>query len=157
MSPTAVQGFAGMNWVNTIYPESVPDEYKNLLPFYSEDVRQILKNIKTKGAEPIPEKFLPLISAPSIQASKGTDGGKLVYVVTKKLVDIINSGVIKNFRSTVLELLDENFVQIFTRIVGGKLITKVLWPGKVDGKVALHTKISPGDPGAAGLSFKVTD
>jgi hypothetical protein len=157
VSPTAAQGFAGMNWVAENYPEAVPQEYKNLLPFYSEDVKQILKNIKTKGAEPIPKKFLPLISAPSIQASKGTDGGKLVYVVTKKLVDIINSGVIKNFRTTVLELLDENFVQIFTRIIGGKLVTKVLWPGKVDGKVALHTKISPGDPGAAGLSFKVTD
>lgn len=157
VSPTSVQGFAGMNWLAKHYPESIPEQYKNLLPFYSEDMRQVLANIKTKGAEPIPEKFLPLISAPSIQASKGTDGGKLVYVVTKELVNIINGGVIPSLRSTVLELLDENFVQIFTRIIGGKLITKVLWPGKVDGKVGLHTKISPGDPGAAGLSFKVTD
>ena len=69
----------------------------------------------------------------------------------------INAGIIKNFRTTVLELLDENFVQIFSRIIGGKLVTKVLWPGKVDGNVSLHTKISPGDPGGAGLSFKVTD
>lgn len=157
VSPTSAQGFAGMNWIAKHYPESVPDRYKNILPFYSEDVRQVLANIRTKGVEPIPEKFLPLISAPSIQKSKGTAGGKLVYVVTKDLVNVINSDIIPNFRSTVLELLDENFVQIFTRIIGGKLITKVLWPGKVDGKVALHTKISPGDPGAAGLSFKVTD
>jgi hypothetical protein len=73
------------------------------------------------------------------------------------LVDAINTGIIKNFRTTVLELLDENFVQIFSRIIGGKLTTKVLWPGKVDGNVALHTKIAPGEPGKAGLSFKVTD
>lgn len=157
VSPTAVQGFAGMNWIANNYPQALPPEYQNLVPFYSEDVKQILKNIKTKGAEPIPEKYQSLISAPSIQKSKGTDGGKLVYVVTKKLVDVINSGVIPNFRTTILELLDENFVQIFTRIVGGKLITKVLWPGKVDGNVALHTKISPGEPGKAGLAFKVTD
>jgi hypothetical protein len=157
VSPTSAQGFAGINWIANNYPESVPDKYKNLVPFYSEDVKQILKNIRTKGAEPIPEKFLSLISAPSIQASKGTDGGKLVYVVTKDLVSAINAGIIKNFRTTVLELLDENFVQIFSRIIGGKLVTKVLWPGKVDGNVSLHTKISPGDPGGAGLSFKVTD
>lgn len=157
VSPTSAQGFAGINWIANHYPESLPDTYKGLVPFYSEDVRQVLKNIKTKGAEPIPEKFKPLISAPNIQKSKGTDGGKLVYVVTKDLVKIINKGVIPNFRKTILELLDENFVQIFTRIMGGKLVTKVLWPGKIDGKVALHTKISPGSPGAAGLSFKVTD
>lgn len=157
VSPTTVQGFAGINWIANNYPEKLPEKYKNLVPFYSEDVKQILQNIRSKGAEPIPEKFKDLISAPSIQKSKGTDGGKLVYVVTKDLVNIMNSGVIDNFRSTILELLDENFVQIFTRIIGGKLITKVLWPGKVDGTVSLHTKISPGEPGKAGLAFKVTD
>lgn len=157
VSPTAAQGFAGINWIGQHYPDKLPDTYRNLVPFYSEDVKQILQNIRTKGATPIPDKFQHLISAPSIQKSKGTDGGKLVYVVTKDLVNIMNSGVIDNFRSTILELLDENFVQIFTRIIGGKLITKVLWPGKVDGNVALHTKISPGEPGKAGLAFKVTD
>lgn len=158
VSPTTVQGFAGINWLATYYPEVLPPQYQNLVPFYSEDMKQVLANIRTKGAEPIPKKFLPLISAPSIQASKGTDGGKLVYVVTKDLVNIFNSsGLVDKFRKTILELLDENFIQIFTRIIGGKLVTKVLWPGKVDGNVALHTKIAPGEPGKAGLSFKVTD
>lgn len=157
VSPTAAQGFAGLNWVAKNYPEAIPEKYRNLVPFYSEDVKQVLNNIKTKNTQAIPKKFLPLISSPSIQNSKGTDGGKLVYVVTKDLIDIINSGIIKNFRNTVLELLDENFVQIFTRIIGGKLKTDVLWPGKVDGNVVLHTKIYPGDPGGSGLGFKVTD
>jgi hypothetical protein len=157
VSPTSAQGFAGINWIANNYPEAVPEKYRKLVPFYSEDIRAVLNNIRTKNAEPMPKKFLPLIQAPSIQASKGTDGGKLVYVVTKDLVDAINTGIIKNFRTTVLELLDENFVQIFSRIIGGKLTTKVLWPGKVDGNVALHTKIAPGEPGKAGLSFKVTD
>jgi hypothetical protein len=158
VSPTTVQGFAGINWLATHYPEVLPPQYSNLVPFYSEDLKQVLENIRTKGATPIPKKFLSLISAPSIQASKGTDGGKLVYVVTKDLVNIFNnSGLIEKFRKTILELLDENFIQIFTRIVGKKLVTKVLWPGKVDGNVMLHTKISPGEPGKAGLSFKVTD
>ena len=158
VKPVTVQGFAGMNWLHTYYPDLVPPEYEGLLPFYSEDMRQVLKNINTKGAEPMPEKFNSLIQAPSIQQSKGTDGGKLAYVVTKDLVRIINeSGLIDNFRKTVLELLDENFIQIFSRIIGKKLVTKILWPGKVDGNVSLHTKMSPGSPGDAGLSFKVTD
>jgi hypothetical protein len=158
VKPVAVQGFAGINWLATYYPDLLPEQYRALTPFYSEDVRQILKNINTKGAEPMPEKFQSLISSPSIQQSKGTDGGKLAYVVTKDLVSIINeSELINKFRKTVLELLDENFIQIFSRIVGGKLTTKVLWPGKVDGNVSLHTKMSPGSPGDAGLSFKVTD
>ena len=112
VSPTSAQGFAGINWIANNYPEAVPEKYRKLVPFYSEDIRAVLNNIRTKNAEPMPKKFLPLIQAPSIQASKGTDGGKLVYVVTKDLVDAINTGIIKNFRTTVLELLDENFVQI---------------------------------------------
>jgi hypothetical protein len=158
VKPVSVQGFAGINWLATYYPELLPEQYKAITPFYSEDVRQILKNINTKGAEPMPKKFQKLISAPSIQSSKGTDGGKLAYVVTKDLVNIINeSYLIDKFRKTVLTLLDENFIQIYSRIVGGKLTTSVLWPGKVDGVVLLHTKMSPGSPGDAGLSFKITD
>jgi hypothetical protein len=89
--------------------------------------------------------------------SKALDGGKLTYVITKELVDIINSGIIPGFRETILELLDENFVQIFSRVVRGNLTTTVLWPGKVDGNVELASKMNPGDPGKAGLGFKVTD
>ena len=147
-----------MNWLYNNYPDLIPEQYSGMLPFYSEDMRKVLKNINSKGAEPMPEKFNKLISAPSIQQSKGTDGGKLAYVVTKDLVNIINtSTLIDKFRKTVLELLDENFIQIFSRIISKKLVTKVLWPGKVDGNVVLHTKMSPGSPGDAGLSFKVTD
>ena len=158
VKPVTVQGFAGMNWLYNHYPDLIPEQYEGLLPFYSEDMRKVLKNINSKGVEAMPEKFNKLISAPSIQQSKGTDGGKLAYVITKDLVNIINSStLIDKFRKTVLELLDENFIQIFSRIISKKLVTKVLWPGKVDGNVALHTKMSPGSPGDAGLSFKVTD
>jgi hypothetical protein len=159
--PSARQGFAGMNWIAEYYPEALPARYKKLasdgIVFGDKDIAQVIQNVKDKGTTPIPKKFQSLISEPSIQASKGTDGGKLIYVVTKELTNIINSGIIPGFRNTVLELLDENFVQIFTRIIGGKLVFKVLWPGKVDGTVALHTKIAPGEPGKQALSFKVTD
>jgi hypothetical protein len=88
--------------------------------------------------------------------TKGTPGGTIVYYFTKQLVNLINDGLIPDFRETVIELLDENFMQIFTRVIGGKLVFKVLWPGKVDGNVSLYTKLSSADLSQS-LSFKVTD
>lgn len=160
VSPTTAQGFAGMNWLNTYYPDAVPQKYKNLgiLPFYGDDVRKILTNIKNNGVGELPPNFDKLIDTPGLQQSKATPGGKIAYVVTKDLINAINENdPIPNFKKTILELLDENFVQIFSRIVGGKLVAKVLWPGKVDGYVSLHTKMDPTEPGKQGMSFKVTD
>jgi hypothetical protein len=62
-----------------------------------------------------------------------------------------------DLRQTILEILDMNFVQIFSRVVGGKLTADVLWPGKVDGNVLLWTKAEAASPSSAGLSFKVID
>jgi hypothetical protein len=161
VKPTTAQGFAAINWVAKNYPDALPDRYRKIavngVPFYSEDVRKVLNNINTNGAEPIPKKYLPFINTPGMIKSKAVDGGKFTYVITKELVDIINSGIIPGFRETILELLDENFVQIFSRVVRGNLTTTVLWPGKVDGNVELASKMNPGDPGKAGLGFKVTD
>jgi len=158
VSPTTAQGFAGMNWLNTYYPDAVPAKYKELLPFYSEDVRLILNNIKTRGTSPLPAGYEKLIDTPGLEKSKATPGGKIAYVVTKDLVNAINEfDPIPNLKKTILELLDENFVQIFTRIIGGKLVSKILWPGKVDGHVSLATKMDPNEPGKQGMSFKVTD
>jgi len=63
----------------------------------------------------------------------------------------------RDFRPIILELLGENFVQIFTRVISGKLTFHVLWPGKIDGHVGLWTKIEASNPSGAGLSFKITD
>jgi hypothetical protein len=110
-----------------------------------------------KGQRKLPAKFNKILKSRKITA-RATPGGILFYCVAKDLVDIINKKQpIPDFRQTILEILDMNFVQIFSRVVGKKLTADVLWPGKVDGKVFLWTKAEASSPTKAGLSFKVTD
>ena len=81
-----------------------------------------------------------------------------MYATAKDLVETINTNQpIPDFRQTVLNVLDMNFVQIFSRVVGGKLKAAVLWPGKIDGNVLLWTKAEAAAPSSAGFSFKVID
>jgi len=159
VSPTMGQGFAGMNWMQTYYPQFVPDLYGSILPFTSEDLEYIKENLRTKGRTTVPAKFNKLLKAyPRLSKSNSTIGGKITYAVTQDLVNVVNeSNVLEDFRTTILELLEENFVQIYTRIVGGQLTANILWPGKIDGNVYLHSKMETGEPGKAGLSFKLTD
>lgn len=153
---TVRQGFEGLNWVAKYYPESIPKHLKSIVPFSEPDIEKTIQNIKMKGTTSIPAKFKKFTQEPYMKPGKGTAGGSVVYYMTKELVKIINNNLIPGFREDILELLDENFMQIFTRIVGGKLTFKVLWPGKVDGNVSLYTKLSSADLSQA-LSFKVTD
>jgi len=158
-SPTVLQGFKGMNWLNQYHSNFVPTEYANLLPFTDEDMLAVKNNIATKGQTKLPAKFKQFYKIyPKLKNSSGTPGGQVTYAVTQELINSINeSNPIPNFRTLILELLEENFVQIFTRVVGNKLVGAVLWPGNVDGNVSLATKISAGEPGKGGLGFKVTD
>lgn len=154
-SKVANQPFAAMNFLYHYYPNSIPKLYQGLLPFTYDDFDAISNSITT-GAR-IPAKFNKILKTRTITATS-TPGGILAYCVIKDFVDTVNATEpMKDFRTVVLEILDENFVQIFTRVVGGKLTAKVLWPGKIDGNVFLHTKAEAANPSAAGLSFKVTD
>ena len=155
-NPTVKQGFAGWNWVAKHYPDWVPAHLKKVLPMSDETMDLVAQNIKMKGTTKLPASLMKFTQEPYMKPTKGTPGGTIVYYFTKELVKVVNEGLIPGFRETVLELLDENFMQIFTRAVGGKLIFKVLWPGKVDGNVSLYTKLSSADMSQA-LSFKVTD
>jgi hypothetical protein len=149
------QPFAAMNFLNRFYPDAVPKLYKNVLPFTNEDMQMILANIAGKGN--LPAKYNKIIKSKNVKA-RARAGGILFYATAKDLVDVFNKlQPIPDFRQTVLEVLDMNFVQIFSRVVGGKLTADVLWPGKVDGNVLLWTKAEAGNPGSAGFSFKVID
>jgi hypothetical protein len=149
---TVFQPFVGMNFLYEHYPESVPDLYKSILPFTESDMQAIKLNIDKKGD--LDPKYDAIVE--SIDA-KGTRGGILYYATVKDLVDIINSTEpIPDFRQTILEILDMNFVQIFSRVVGGKLTADVLWPGKIDGQVQLWSKAYASEPAKNGLGFKVT-
>jgi hypothetical protein len=154
-SITINQPFVAWNFLAKYYPQDVPDMYKQVLPFTNEDISIINANIKGKAQ--LPEKFNTILQTRTITA-RATPGGILFYCAAKDLVDFVNKAEpIPDFRQTILEILDENFVQIFTRVVGKKLTASVLWPGKVDGNVQLWTKAEAASPSSAGLSFKVTD
>jgi hypothetical protein len=149
------QPFAGMNFLHRFYPDAVPDLYKKVLPFTASDMQAILDNMTGKGT--LPAKYNKILKSRNIKA-RARAGGILFYAAAKDLVESFNSlQPIPDFRQTVLEILDMNFVQIFSRVVGGKLTANVLWPGKVDGNVLLWTKAEAANPGSAGLSFKVID
>jgi hypothetical protein len=152
---TVKQGFEGLNWIAKYYPEALPDYYKKLVLFSESDIEKIIANWKTNGQSPLPAKYKNLISGPTMVKSKATPGGKVIYVTVKDVIKIVNAGLIPGFRETVLELLDENFMQIFTRDVGKKLEFEVLWPGKIDGNVELYSKIAAPEPNKQAMSFKV--
>ena len=152
---TIEQPFAALNFLYKHYPESVPALYKNVVPFTSEDMALITNNIKGTGK--LPAKYNKIIKSRNITA-RARAGGILFYCAAKDLVKTFNANQpIPDFRQTVLEILDMNFVQIFSRVVSGKLTADVLWPGKVDGNVLLWTKAEAASPSSAGLSFKVID
>ena len=152
---TIEQPFAALNFLYKHYPESVPALYKNVVPFTSEDMALITNNIKGTGK--LPAKYNKIIKSRNI-TSRARAGGILFYCAAKDLVKTFNANQpIPDFRQTVLEILDMNFVQIFSRVAGGKLTADVLWPGKVDGTVLLWTKAEAASPSSAGLSFKVID
>ena len=152
---TVNQPFYALNFLNTYYPKVIPDLYKPVLPFTPKDIAIINANIKGQGN--LDSKYTPIIQSRNIK-SRATAGGILFYCAAKDLVDIFNTEQpLPDFRQTVLEILTENFVQIFTRVVNKKLTAKVLWPGKIDGNVFLWTKAEAASPSSAGLSFKVVD
>jgi hypothetical protein len=152
---TINQPFAAMNFLNRYYPNAVPEMYKDLLPFTQEDVASINANIK--GKSKLDPKFNQILKSRNIK-SRASAGGILFYATAKDLVETMNTNQpIPDFKQTVLSILDMNFVQVFSRVVGGKLTADVLWPGKVDGNVYLWTKAEAAAPSSAGLSFKVID
>jgi hypothetical protein len=161
-SSVAYQPFVGMNFLGQYYPNVLKDTlYGELMTvnggvvFTNEDIKAIELSRKTGSA--IPRKFLRLIRSRKVTA-KATKGGIVIYATFKDLVEIINTqSPIKDFRTVILETLDQNFVQVFSRVIGGKLQCNILWPGKIDGNVALHTKAEAASPTSAGLSFKITD
>jgi len=150
---TVEQPFEGLNFLHKYYPESVLPIYNKILPFSSDDILKIKDNIK--GVAKLPAKFNKIIASKDISA-RATDGGKLMYSAVKDLVKILNeTKPIKDFRQTILEMLDMNFVQIFSRVVGGKLTADILWPGKVDGEVLIWSKAEAAEPTKVGLGFKI--
>ena len=152
------QPFALMNWLYQFSPELVPEVWRPFLPWQPDEVQDIVTSFKRKGGELPPQLMTAAKSRLSPQVAKGkaTDGGKVFYAVINDVMKLVNAGAVPNFREAILTSLGFNFVQIYSNIKNGKLVTKAFWPAKVDGRVSLKTKSSAQEDKGK-ISYQVSD
>jgi hypothetical protein len=149
---TVSQVFQAMNLLHERVPTKIPKDFKNFLPWPESIIDQVNASLKGKGTVPLP-KYSTLTSK---VGGKGTDGGKLTYVVKAAVMKIVNEDL-PEFQAAVLEILDYNFIQQYTEIEKktGTLKFYTQWPAKLDGVVTMETKSGTTDPTKGGFSFKL--
>jgi hypothetical protein len=92
-----------------------------------------------------------------VEKSDNSDGGKAWYAVTTDIINAVNKGsAVPNLREALIESLGYNFVQLYTNVKGGKLVTEAFWPAKLKGEVKLKTKGSAADPKKGKLSVEIS-
>lgn len=154
---TITQAFAAMDLIYKTNPDSLPKIWQKYLPFEqaSPDLMTLcVQQIKNKDMRPLPRKYAPLTSL--VSSAKATDGGKVVYSIKKAVQDAINNNnAIPEFRSTILEILNMNFIQQYTDYNNGILSFATQWPAKIKGEISVENKSSAISPTDGGFSFKL--
>lgn len=148
---TVSQVFLMMNLLNERIPEKIPARFKRFLPWNETIVDQV--NDSRKNGTPMPE-YEDLFKGLD---SKGSDGGKLTYVVKDAVMKMVNGGDVPDFQGVVLEVLDYNFIQQYAKVANrtGEMQFHTQWPAKLDGVVTMESKSGGTDPTKGGLSFKL--
>ena len=149
--PTTIsQVFQAMNLLEERVPEAVPKEFKKFLPWQPEIVAQVSDSLKNGTPMPRYQKLFANLQ------SKGNDGGKLTYVIKDAVMEAVNGGAVPEFQAAILETLDYNFIQQYTKMSkGGQLQFDTQWPAKLNGIVSLESKSGGTDPTKGGFSFKL--
>jgi hypothetical protein len=149
--PTTVsQVFQAMNLLEERVPNAVPKEFKKFLPWNMDIVSQVQDSLKNGTPMPKYQKLFANLD------SKGSDGGKLTYVVKDAVMEAVNGGAVPEFQAAILETLDYNFIQQYTKMGrGGQLQFDTQWPAKLNGVVSLESKSGGTDPTKGGFSFKL--
>lgn len=149
--PTTVsQVFLAMNLLEERVPEAVPKEFKKFLPWPMEIIAKVQDSLKNGTPMPRYQKLFANLE------SKGSDGGKLTYVVKDAVMEAVNGGAVPEFQAAILETLDYNFIQQYTKMGrGGQLQFDTQWPAKLNGEVSLESKSGGTDPTKGGFSFKL--
>ena len=152
-APAATVGFEAMNILYRADPESVPKEYRNLLPWSDKVVAAAQKSFR--DGSPMPAKYQKIIGSVK---SKAADGGRLMYAVKRDVAKMVNTGAVPEFAAVLLQILDLNFIQQYATFSGKKTGTisfATQWPAKLDGEVSMENKSSANDPSSGGFSFKL--
>ena len=141
------QPFALMNYLYAIDPDKIPKPYRSLMPFKPELVAQLENSMKT--GKSVPRKIMGLFEkqlSSKIRDGAATDGGKAWWATIQDMMRLVNNDkIIPDFRAALIESLGYNFVQLYTKVKGDKLVTEAFWPAKISGQVKLKTKGSAGE------------
>jgi len=141
------QPFALMNYLYEIAPDKIPKAYRSMMPFSQDLVAQIENSNKTGKA--LPRKIMGLFEkqlSAKVRDGVATDGGKAWWATIQDMMRLVNNDqIIPNFRAALIESLGYNFVQLYTKVKGDKLVTEAFWPAKISGQVKLKTKGSAGE------------
>jgi hypothetical protein len=153
---TIVQAFKVADLVYLNKPDSFPKEFQQIMPTSSKAPKLMDQCIESiNSGMMLPKLYQPLIN--DIASEKATDGGKMVYKLKKIVAHAINEGgAIPEFRDTILQVLEMNFIQQYTDYnPNGELTFATQWPSKLEGVVTLENKSSAIEPSSAGFSFKL--
>jgi len=155
---TYSQPFAMLNAMYEVSPNNVPKEYAPLLPFSDEFVSQLESTVKSN--KPMPKNIMNIFYKrlnPEVIESDNSDGGKAWYAVTTDIIKAVNKGsAVPNLREALIESLGYNFIQLYTNVKGGRLVTEAFWPAKLNGNVKLKTKGSASNPKKGKLSVEIS-
>jgi hypothetical protein len=155
---TFAQPFKMLNAMYEINPDNVPVQYSPLLPFSDELIAQLESTVKSN--KPMPKRIMSVFNkrlTDKVEKSDNSDGGKAWYGVTTDIINAVNKGsAVPNLREALIESLGYNFVQLYTNVKGGKLVTEAFWPAKLKGDVKLKTKGSASDPKKGKLSVEIS-
>ncbi len=158
-SPSSVsQVFLAMNrmYEDPKLKKKIPAEFNKFLPWDKSivtEVKDSLANFKRDSSAGKMPRYQSLVD---MQSGAGSDGGKLVYLTKKTVMDIVNNEM-PEFQSAILEILDYNFIQQYADIEKktGTFKFHTQWPAKLDGIVTMESKSSTTDPTQGGFSFKL--
>jgi hypothetical protein len=153
---TISQVFQAMNLLWERIPDAIPAQFKPFLPWPRTIIDEVnASRLAPRGTRVAMPEYAPLFANFS---GTGTDGGKLTYVTKKAVVDIVNSGAIPGFQAAILEILDYNFIQQYTKLASkktGALAFSTQWPAKLNGHVTMEAKSSAPKPTSGGFCFKL--
>ena len=141
------QPFALMNYLYMLNPNKVPKAYHPLIPFTPDVVAEYESSFKT--GKPLPASVMKQFDqqlSDKVKTGNATDGGKAWWATISDVMRAVNTDrAVPELRAALIESLGYNFVQLYSKVKGNKLVTEAFWPAKISGQVKLKTKGSAGE------------
>ena len=148
---TISQVFLGMNLLFDYMPSLIPDEFHQFLP-WDDSITAEVNDSLANGT--LVERYSDLWKEGRFRGDPA-DGGKLAYVCKNAILGVINSGKLPEFQECVLEILSDDFIQVYTKMECGRMSFCVQWPAKKDGTISMESKSGAVAPTKGGFSFKL--